>query len=53
MLVDPPQLLVLWEQIVGKLLDRSHTFPKTARFTFASRIAGLGLDILERLVDAR
>jgi four helix bundle protein len=46
-------LIALWEQVVGEVLDRTRSFPKHARFTFASRIDRLGLDILERLVEAR
>lgn len=50
---DEPVLLVHWERTVGEILDRTANFPKTARFTFASRIEGAALDILERLVSAR
>lgn len=46
-------LVALWEQVVGELLDRTRNFPKSARYTFASRIDRLGLDVLERLVEAR
>lgn len=52
MSVDAPTLIVLWRQLVGELLDRTRTFPKTARFTFSSRIGGLGLDVLDRRVKA-
>ena len=48
-----PQLLVHWERTVGDLLDRTSRFPKAARFTFAARIDGLALDILDCLVRAR
>jgi hypothetical protein len=44
---------VLWERILGDILDRTMKFPRHARFTFASRIDGLALDILDRLVAAR
>lgn len=46
-------LLVLWEEIVGELLDCTLRFPKAVRFTFSQRIDNLALDILERLVEAR
>lgn len=42
-----------WEAVLSDLLDRTARFPKAARFTFASRIDGLALDILELLVVAR
>lgn len=48
-----PALLVLWERIVGDLLDRTAKFPKSVRFTFAGRIDGLALDFLERIAEAR
>lgn len=48
-----PVLLVHWERFVGDLLDRTANFPKSARFTFASRIDTLALDILDRLIRAR
>ena len=51
--MDEPALLVHWEKTVGDLLDRTQRFPKAVRFTFASRIDGLALDILESLVRAR
>jgi len=52
---DPaaPALLVHWERAVGEILDRTGRFPKSARFSFAARIDGLALDVLERLVRAR
>jgi hypothetical protein len=52
-MVDAPALLTRWEQVVGDLLDRTAKFPKTVRFTFATRIEGLALDILEEIVEAR
>ena len=50
---DAPVLLVHWERTVGDLLDRTGRFPRSARFSFAARIDGLALDVLERLVRAR
>ena len=46
-------LAVHWEQTLSDLLDRTMRFPKSARFTFASRVDGLALDILEGIVEAR
>ena len=46
-------LFVHWEKTLGDLLDRTLRFPKTARFTFAARIDGHALDVLERIVEAR
>lgn len=50
---DEPALLVLWERLLGEILDRTQQFPKHARFTFASRIDALCLDVLTELVRAR
>ncbi len=50
---EAPVLLVHWEETVGLVLDKTSRFPKSARFTFASRNDGLLLDILEDLVRAR
>ena len=50
---DVPVILVLWERVLGQLLDRTQRFPKSVRFTFSSRIDNLGLDLLEQLVQAR
>ncbi len=50
---EVPQLLVHWERTVGELLDRTAHFPKAVRFTFAQRIDGLALDLLDTLVRAR
>lgn len=47
-----PVLLVHWEETVGLVLDKTSRFPKSARFTFASRMDSLVLDILEDLVRA-
>ena len=51
--LDAPVLLVHWERTIGDLLDRTGRFPRSARFSFAARIDGLALDVLERLVRAR
>jgi hypothetical protein len=50
---EAPALVGQWERVVGDLLDRTAKFPKTVRFTFAARIEGLALDILEEIVEAR
>lgn len=50
---DEPALLVHWERTLGALLDRTRDFPKAQRFTFAARVDGLALDILQGLVRAR
>jgi hypothetical protein len=50
---DVPELLLHWERTVGALLDRTASFPKVVRFTFAARIEGLALDVLDALVRAR
>lgn len=48
-----PTLLVHWERTLADLLDRTSAFPRSARFSFASRIDGRALDVLEALVEAR
>lgn len=50
---EVPRMLVAWERFVGDLLDRTAQFPKSARFTFASRLDARALDTLECLVRAR
>ncbi len=50
---DAPALLVHWERTLGDLMDRTAGFPRSARFTFASRLDGLALDVLDALVRAR
>ena len=51
-MAEPP-LLILWEQTLGQLLDRTGTFPKAARFSFAARIDARALDVLEAIAAAR
>lgn len=48
-----PELIVLWEQVLGEILDRTIKIPRSARFTFSARIDNAALDILEHLIDAR
>ena len=50
---DALQVFGRWEELLHDLLDRTAQFPKKARFTFAARIDGLALDIVEDLVVAR
>ncbi|MBN1654523.1 MAG: four helix bundle protein [Deltaproteobacteria bacterium] len=49
---DELPLFVLWEKVLGDLLDRTQKFPKNVRFTFSSRIDNLALDTLDRIVQA-
>lgn len=51
--MDEPALLVHWERVVGEVLDRTAQFPRSQRFTFAARLDGRTLDILEALAAAR
>ncbi len=51
--MDEPALLVLWERIVGEVLDRTGGFPRSARFSFAARIDARALDVLECVAAAR
>ena len=50
---DMPVLQVLWEEVLGEILDRTQRFPKAVRFTFASRVDNVALDLLDLLVRAR
>ena len=50
---DELPIFVHWERTIGDLLDRTQRFPKAVRFTFATRIDGAALDVLERLAEAR
>lgn len=50
---DAPVLIVLWEEVVGRLLDRTADFPKAHRHTFALRLENLALDVHAGLVRAR
>ena len=42
-----------WERVLGDLLDRTDQFPRSVRFTFSTRIQNTGLDVLEKIVEAR
>jgi hypothetical protein len=46
-------LFDLWTRVLAWILAHTEKFPKSARFTFSSRIDNLALDILELIVEAR
>lgn len=46
-------LFVHWVDFLGWLLPTTEKFPKRVRFTFASRIDSMALDVLEDIVEAR
>lgn len=50
---DELPIFVLWESVLGEILDRTARFPKAVRFTFGQRIDHLALDVLQCLVRAR
>ncbi len=50
---DGLRLAHRWECIADDLLRRTEKFPKVARYSLASRIDNLAIDILEGLVEAR
>lgn len=50
---DEPRLLVLWYDMLKWLLGRTEKFPRRIRFTISSRIDNLGIEIMERLAEAR
>ena len=50
---ETPPLVLFMGQLTGEILDATQRFPKAVRFTFSSRIDGLALDMLLRLVEAR
>ena len=50
---DEPILVVQWERTLAAVLDRTAQFPKSERHTFAARVDGRALDVLEALVQAR
>lgn len=49
---NSPPVFVKWTDILRWLLQCTEKFPKRVRFTLASRIDNLGLDILERIIEA-
>ncbi len=50
---DQPTLIVHWEAVVGRLLDRTADFPRAHRHTFGQRLENLALDVHGALVRAR
>lgn len=46
-------IFVKWMDFLKWLLATTEKFPKRTRFTFADRINGIALDLVEDLVDAR
>ena len=38
--------------ILDWILDKCEKFPKSVRFTFSNRISNVGLDILEKVIEA-
>lgn len=48
-----PFVLLKWEDVLDELLMRTSSFPKHARFQFAQRLEGFGLDVYEHLIEAR
>jgi len=41
-----------WTKFLGWLFDVTQKFPRRTRFTFASRLDNLGLDVLEKIIEA-
>ena len=46
-------VFVKWTEFITWLFPHTEKFPKRARFTLASRIENLALDIIEDLIEAR
>lgn len=46
-------VFAVWVRFLDWLLDTTEKLPKKVRFTLASRIDSLALDVLEDLVEAR
>jgi flagellar biosynthesis/type III secretory pathway protein FliH len=41
-----------WSKILDWILDTVEKFPKSARFSLASRIANIALDVMEKIIEA-
>lgn len=41
-----------WSRVLDWILDTVEKYPKSVRFTLASRIANIALDILEKIIEA-
>ncbi len=52
-MADELPLFEHWYKALGDLLDRTAKLPRSVRFTFASRVDNLALDVLEAIVEAR
>jgi hypothetical protein len=52
---DDEELIVFvkWMEFLEWLLPTTGKFPKSVRFSFAQRIDGLALDVVEDLIEAR
>ena len=49
---DDLPLFLHWTKFLKWLLPKTGKFPKDVRFTFASRIDNLALDVLENVIEA-
>lgn len=47
------QLAVLWESVANDIMQRTERFPKSLRYSLASRIDNLAIDVLEGITVAR
>lgn len=45
-------LFVEWSKTLDWILDVAEKYPKSVRFTLSGRIANLGLDVLEGIIEA-
>jgi hypothetical protein len=50
---DDLLVFVKWLDYVEWLFQATNKFPKSVRFSFAQRLEGLALDVVEDLVEAR
>jgi len=50
--VEKPKVFTKMYDLVGWILERTNTFPKSHRFVFSERINNLVLDILENIIEA-
>lgn len=50
---DTPKLLLLWEEVVKGMLQRTESFPKSVRVSVSQRLEGMTLDVYEWLIEAR
>ena len=45
-------IFVKWTEILDWLLLTVETFPRSARFTMATKVANLGIEIMDQIIDA-